>query len=387
MAQRTLVNLGLLIGTSLVLLPIAVVASILFFNNYLPDEVVTTPVYLQYGLVTLLLLRLCDSSRQQANNYLSSGLNPFGISTIPSSSLRTQQEYDVSVTLLMPRSPANMHRGNFMVALYLLDAGVVPPGGDQSQPHIPPEPYGHFDGKSILFSSRRPALMPYQDPLLSTASRVLFMAYHLLFADSQTCVLTVPMAERVELTKSTSLPASAYLEIQSGQSIETYHASITLTAQLRGLRWLMYHYRLPTFTAATFLFWTSEILFMTGAWLIWSGLLRSGSIAESKTRRDTEFSKSAVHAKREDGSGMDELSDAPRTFPTYGNQAPLRYEPEVKEEPQQNPRLEDIVPLGGEADDEEEDDARGSFRGDSGLGTSYSEGGSGGIRRRSSHNR
>ncbi|KAF6834407.1 seipin domain-containing protein [Colletotrichum musicola] len=287
----------------------------------------------------------------------------------------------------MPRSPANMHRGNFMVALYLLDAGAMLPGGDPLQPHIPPEPYGHFDGKSILFSSRRPALMPYQDPLLSTASRVLFMIYHLIFADSQTCVLTVPMAERVELTKRTSLPASAYLEIQSGQSIETYHVSLTLTAQLKGLRWLMYHYRLTTLTAATFLFWTSEILFTALAWLVWSGLLRSDSNVDTQARRDTEFSRSAAQAKREDGSGMDELSDAPRTFPTYGNQAPLRYEPEIKEEPQQNPRLEDIVPLGGEADDEEEEDARGSYRGDSGIGTSYSEGGSGGIRRRSSQNR
>ncbi|GKT94144.1 seipin domain-containing protein [Colletotrichum tofieldiae] len=239
----------------------------------------------------------------------------------------------------MPRSPANTHRGNFMVALHLLDAGAISTGNDKFQPHIPPEPYSHFDGKSVLFSSRRPALIPYQDPLVSLASRIFFLAYHILFADSQTCVLTVPMAERVELAKGSSLPSSAYLEIQGGQSIETYHASVTLTAQLRGLRWLMFHYRLATLTSAVLLFWASEVLFMAVAWVVWSGLSGPGSgprIGAGKAWEQMS-SKAAGRAKREDGSGVDELSDAPRTFPTYGNQAPLRYDPEIKEEAQAGP--------------------------------------------------
>ncbi|CCF32398.1 hypothetical protein CH063_00796 [Colletotrichum higginsianum] len=289
----------------------------------------------------------------------------------------------------MPRSPANTHRGNFMIALYLLDAGALSTGDDNVQPHIPPEPYSHFDGKSVLFSSRRPALVPYQDPLVSLASRILFLAYYVLFMESQTCVLTVPMAERVELAKGSSLPASAYLEIQGGQSIETYYASITLTAQLQGLRWLMYHYRLATLTTAVLLFWASEVIFMAVAWLAWSGLSASGSDSRIGAARPAEqmTSMSPGRVKKEDGSGVDELSDAPRTFPTYGNQAPLRYEPEIKEEAQTGPRMEDLAPLGGEADDEEEDDGRGSYRADSGIGTSYSDGGSSSIRRRSSQHR
>ncbi|KAL0934204.1 cell division control protein [Colletotrichum truncatum] len=362
-AQRTLVNLSLLMGTSLILLPFAAIASVLFFRNYLPDHVVTVPVHLQYG----------------------SGVNPFGIATVPTSKLRTQQEYDVSVTLSMPRSPANSNRGNFMVALYFLDAGLPSTDSSFVQPHTLPEPYGHFDDKTVLFSSRRPTLVPYQDPLISMASRILFLLYHILVSNSQTCVLTIPMAERAELSKGSVLPSSAYLEIQGGQTIETYHASITLTARLRGLRWLMYRYRLSTLTLAILLFWGFEVLFMGGAWLIWSGL--SGSGWGSNGIPGGESSKLTARVKREDASGVDELSDAPRTFPTYGNQAPLRYEPDVKEEMQASSRMEDLVPLGGEADDEEEDDGRGSFKGDSGIGTSYSEGGSSSVRRRSSHNR
>ncbi|OHE94543.1 hypothetical protein CORC01_10176 [Colletotrichum orchidophilum] len=363
-AQRTLVNASLLVGASLFLLPFAAIASVLFFRDYLPEQVVTTPVHLQYG----------------------SGPNPFGTAAIPTSALRTQQEYDVSVTLSMPRSPANTQRGNFMIALHLLDVGALSTGDDKIQPHIAPEPYAHFDGKRVLLSSRRPALVPYQDPLVSTASRILFLAYHVLFVDSETCILTVPMAERVELAKGSSLPASAYLEIQSGQEIETYYASITLTAQLRGLRWLMYNYRVTTLTAAVLLFWASEILFMAVAWLAWAGLSGSSPRSGKNDGRAVEqsYSKSKGQVKREDGSGIDELSDAPRTFPTYGNQAPLRYEPEVKVEQHAGPRVEDLLPLGGEADDEEEDDGRG-FRGDSGIGTSYSDGGFSSVRRRSLH--
>ncbi|KAF4781369.1 hypothetical protein HER10_EVM0010839 [Colletotrichum scovillei] len=363
-AQRTIVNASLLVGTSLFLLPFAAIASILFFRDYLPEQVVTTPVHLQYG----------------------SGANPFGTATIPTSALRTQQEYDVSVTLSMPRSPANTQRGNFMIAIHLLDVGALSTGSDKIQPHIAPEPYAHFDGKTVLLSSRRPALVPYHDPMVSIASRILFLAYHVLFSDSETCVLTVPMAERVELAKGSSLPASAYLELQGGQDIETYSASITLTAQLRGLRWLMYNYRVMTLTAAVLLFWASEIVFMAVAWLAWSGLSGSSQGSGIGNGRTVEksYNKSMGQVKREEGSGIDELSDAPRTFPTYGNQAPLRYEPEVKDEQHAGPRVEDLLPLGGEADDEEEDDGRG-FRGDSGIGTSYSEGGSSSVRRRSSH--
>ncbi|TDZ24735.1 Seipin-like protein [Colletotrichum orbiculare MAFF 240422] len=360
-AQRTLVNLSLLTLTSFLLLIPALLASTLFFQNYLPDQVLTTPVHLQYG----------------------TGANPFGTAILPSSGLRTQQQYDISVTLSLPRSPANTQRGNFMVALYLLDAGASSEYDAQALPHAAQESYPHAVDRHVLFSSRRPVLVPYQDPLVSLASRLFFLAYHMLFPDSQTCLLTVSMAEHIELGKGTSLPATALLEIQSGQSIETYHTTITLRARLRGLRWFMYHYGILAKTAATLLFWTSECLFMAAAWVVWSLLMGSRSNAGIKAG----LSKDVEAIRKEDGSGLDELSDAPRTFPSYGKQAPLRFEPDVKEEASPISRMDDLTPLGGEADDEEEDEGRGGFRGDSGIGTSFSEGGSGIVRRRSSHGR
>ena len=289
--------------------------------------------------------------------------------------IKDRQDYDVSVTLLMPRSPANVNRGNFMVSLFFLDSSGI--SQDQGAPYLPPEPYGHFDGKTVLFSSRRPALVPYQDPFVSSASKLLFLFYHMLFPSTQTCTLTIPMAEAVQFRRASLLPASLYIEVQAGQTIEVSRAEVTLTARLRGLRWLMYNYRLFTFAALCTLFWTCEFAFLCLAWLVWSG--GSGAAAESR-------------AKSEPPAGSrtrEELPDVPATFPTYGRQPPLKYEPRVKDE-QKERLLEDVPPPGAEADDEDDDghESRSSWKGDSGIGTSYSEGGgTTQLRRRTSQHR
>ena len=95
----------------------------------------------------------------------------------------------------------------------------------------------------------------------------------------------------------------------------------------------------------------------------------------------------AIKAEGEEETDEPDLSDTPRTFPTYGRQAPLRYVPKVKEEESEGFIMDEtaIQPLTAEADDEDEELE--TFRGgrDSGVGTSFSEGGerSGLARRRS----
>lgn len=46
--QRTAVNLTLLVTGSLCLLGLALLATGLFYENYLPDQVIETPLFLQY---------------------------------------------------------------------------------------------------------------------------------------------------------------------------------------------------------------------------------------------------------------------------------------------------------------------------------------------------
>ncbi|RAL63781.1 hypothetical protein DID88_003426 [Monilinia fructigena] len=82
------------------------------------------------------------------------------------------------------------------------------------------------------------------------------------------------------------------------------------------------------------------------------------------------------------------FEDTPRTFPTVRRQMPLVYPPVgiKKEEDEEERILEEtvILPLGGDADDEDEE-GEGSWqagrRSDSGLGTSFSEAGIGSLGR------
>lgn len=295
--------------------------------------------------------------------------------------IKTQQEYDISVTLAMPRSPPNVERGNFMVTLYLL--GSEANGKLEADALIFANSHAHFGSQKVLFNSRRPALVPFVDPIVSVANRLLFLLYHMFVPSSQTCRMTVALAERLAFPKGSVLPASAYVEVEAGQDIQIYNASLTLTAQLRGLRWLMFHYRLTTYLSFTFLFWVCEVFFMGLAWAVWGAVTGPKEIGKGRRRAGGE---------QDDDGELGDFSDHPHTFPTYGKQPPLKHEPEVKEEDdEERSRLISDIPVGGaEADDEEEfdeyDEGGRKRAYDSGLGTSYSEEGSASVRRRASRN-
>ncbi|KAM6479189.1 hypothetical protein HDV62DRAFT_382404 [Trichoderma sp. SZMC 28011] len=357
--QRAVVNVVLLVSGAVTLLCLAAVASVLFFQNFVPDQFVTTPIHLQYGLSS----------------------NPYGVAALTVPMLKSQQDYDISVTLSMPRSLPNVERGNFMISLYLLDSRY------SDTLDVSARKFANdrldFEQSNVLFRSRRPALIPYVDPVVSLGSRILFLLYHLIVPSSQTCVLNVPVAERVTFPTDSAIPSTAYVEVEAGQGIQIYSASLTMTAQLSGLRWLMFHYRLLTFITFTMLFWVCELGFMVVAWAILSSLLgTSSSSTELKSHRNQRRSTTGGMA---DSDGYDENdegddgSDYPQQFPTYGKQPPLKHEPDVKDEEEHKQPLHEIPIAGEEADDEEEE---GEPR-DSGIGTSYSGEGSSSVRKRS----
>lgn len=108
-----------------------------------------------------------------------------------------------------------------------------------------------------------------------------------------------------------------------------------------------------------------------------------GEREKERVGKGQEIEKSEDAIKEEATDDEPDLSDTPRTFPTVRGQMPLIYPPVgiKKEEDEEDKILEEavILPLGGDADDED-DDGEGSWqagrRSDSGLGTSFSEGGS-----------
>jgi hypothetical protein len=97
--------------------------------------------------------------------------------------------------------------------------------------------------------------------------------------------------------------------------------------------------------------------------------------------------KTEVTDDDEDEEQLDS-SDRPHTFPSYGRHPPLKHEPQVKREMEPGRAMADIPVAGAEADDEDEEASEDEQRRrDSGLGTSYSEEGSGSVRRRTSRSR
>ena len=298
--------------------------------------------------------------------------------------MKAAQEYDISVTLSLPRSPPNLERGNFMITLYLLDNEISPDlVVDASKFAFSSESAAErsWDAtnflRMVLFHARRPALIPYVDPVISLASRVLFVFWHMLWPEkAQTCTLTVPLAERVgaEFTKA---PRAAYVEVEGGQTIQIYVLSLTLTAQLSGLRYVMFHYRLLTYSVFTFLFWVSEVFFMGGAYFVFSSSSTTSSHHQKQIDSDR---RRAITEGEKDQKPENVSSDHPHTFPTYGKQPPLKHEPqgavksERDEEEEKERLMAELPAAGAEADDEddyyEEEDPENR---DSGIGTSYSE--------------
>jgi hypothetical protein len=388
--QRAVVNIVLLVSGAVTLLCLAAVASVLFFQNFVPDQFVTTPVHLQYGCVEESDCVLRCLTAPIANNFGDSSLSshPYGVAALAAPMLKSQQDYDISVTLSMPRSPPNVERGNFMISLYLLDAKDSDALATNARRFA--NDHSDFEQSNVLFSSRRPALLPYIDPVVSLASRILFLLYHLIVPAAQTCVLKVPVAERVAFPSDSAIPSWAYVEVEAGQGIQIYSASLTMTAQLSGLRWLMFHYRLLTFITFTMLFWVCELAFMSVAWAVLSSLLgaSSGNMelkGHKGQRRATTKGFSDFDDSGEDYEG-DDGSDYPQQFPTYGNQPALKHEPDVKDEEEHKQPLHEI-PVAGEEADDEDDDGGGRSALDSGIGTSYSGEASGSVRKRPSRSR
>lgn len=331
-------------------------------------------------------------------------LNPYGLASLVGANFKDYQDYDISVKLNLPNSPANLARGNFMLALYLLDEAEAPAARVTMAmigSHLPlmsaPAPQSILADKNIIFMSTRPAIIPYTDPLVSLAKRLLLLAYHVFVPASETTRLVVPMVERLEFRPGKMMPTALVLDVQAGQSLQVYDVLVTFTAQLGGLRWFMHTWWITSFVLFTSLFWLSEVFFLAATAvatkLLWGAVFGGGSRGEAPPGLIKEEQGRDPRIKQEGRGQGKTLDDVPMTFPTSSQQPPLRYEPEpghasavdegaLPQQPQAD--------VGGEADVEDEafgdeyreEDPQGR---DSGIGTSFSErDGGGSVRRRTS---
>lgn len=236
-------------------------------------------------------------------------------------------------------------------------------------------PFTLLKKQDILHLFRRSAIIPYTSLLISLSSRVLTLPFYLLGLRSEIETLTIKIGEGVTFSRGwRNIPNQGILEIQTGQDIQIYEAVILFKARFSGVRWFMYNYRITSFVILTGLFWALTIIFATITWIVLSIYYASNQSSSEKeiTLNDTDD----IDEKNEEVLTDEDpdLSDTPRTFPTYGTQPPLRFPSRTtdKKESTDNPKNEPDVKA------EDEDSYIGSHtkvHGDSGLGTSLSESG------------
>lgn len=160
---------------------------------------------------------------------------PWGISTL-GSDLVSLQQYDVSVSLKLPRTAANLAMGNFMLDLVL---------------ESPPQTsiIGTNSSTSLIAHSRRPGILTYTSPLVDTANTLSRMPLYLLGWQREAETVEVPMFESLEFSRGwRNVPASLRLEIQSRELMQVYSVEVNFRAKFTGLRFVT----TPLHSSATF---------------------------------------------------------------------------------------------------------------------------------------
>jgi len=274
-----------------------------------------------------------------------------------------------------------------MLSLTLLASSYSPPSPTTIPPSILQPSYSSTILPSdIVFVSRRPALLTYTSRLISLSERFATLPLYVLGFRRESEMLHIPMAEFARFQKGNkNIPAYLLLEMQTGQEVQVYDVRVHFTARFEGLRWMMYSHRIMSFIFFVGAFWFAEIIWAGLGWVAMRSFFTSPPDINGTDVQGEETDAGTAAIKKEEETDDPDLSDTPRTFPTYGRQAPLRYVPKVKDEDSEEYVLDEttIQPLAAEADDESEDFGGKSGR-DSGIGTSFSESGGRGLARRRS---
>ncbi|KAL8823838.1 MAG: hypothetical protein Q9191_005506 [Dirinaria sp. TL-2023a] len=359
-AQRAYLGTLLFTTTSIFLLCISSVAYALFYYNYIPQIGVERVIHLQFG----------DG-------------HPHGSADL-SSTLTSLQAYDVSLFLHLPRTPSNLAAGNFMLDVSLL-APTKSSSSSTTSPLVStsttPNP------STTVAHSRRPAILTYVSPLVSTASTLSGIPFYVLGWKRESEVLEVPIFEGVSFAKGWSnIPRYAHVSVEADEKMQFYDVGLRFVARFRGLRWVIYHHWIVSYVGFTMAFWTSSMVSCAVAWVgisrFWAAGVKDEEDDDDAKKKKVEVKKEAEEEGELDPTSMEDLSDTSRTFPTLGRQMPLHFSGRrdwVKQEDEEKMRQETVVastsiqPLGAEADDEgDEEEAIASWR-DSGIGTSLED--------------
>ncbi|KFY46849.1 hypothetical protein V494_00305 [Pseudogymnoascus sp. VKM F-4513 (FW-928)] len=352
--------------TSTTLFGLAIVAYVLFYANYIPKIGIEREVHLQYG---------DDTS------------NPYGLVSLDNS-VMPQQAYDVLVEIDLPTSPANNDLGNFMVDMVMLSSEYKDSSRPGTSTSRPSDLHSWIPAGSILFSSRRPAILTFRSDVVSLGKQLAGLPLYILGWSRESEKLLVPMAEGIVFEKGyKNAPRKVYLDIQCRhqQALQVYNMRLLLRARFSGLRWLMYNHRILSFMVFTTAFWAAEVFFALVAWILLQSTFNATEDQNSPVEQKFQGGSSKVKTEPLDDDVLDtddsDVQDWSRRYTAYDRPAPVQHEPLIKKEDDEKNPLSSEAPAylkTEEADDESEDptytrDIFKEGRSASGVGTSLSE--------------
>ncbi|OJJ51484.1 hypothetical protein ASPZODRAFT_12305 [Penicilliopsis zonata CBS 506.65] len=272
-ALRAYLGTLLIVSASIILLGIATVAYWIFYFRFIPQISLERPVYLQFG----------DG-------------HPRG-TVVLDDVLVSQQVYDISVQLEMPRTPGNLAAGNFMLNLQLTTEGNIDP---------------HEDIEFI--TAQRPAILTYASPLVDTARQLVQMPLYLLGWRREAETLLVPMLQAEFVRGRRNRPGRVHLELQSKRHMQIYSATVIFKARFSGLRRIMYNWRITAFVTFTTVFWSTSMVSASIAWLVLASFA-GGKGNKTPTKLKNEAIKKEEEPEESDVSIKEESDEETEQFP------------------------------------------------------------------------
>lgn len=191
--------------------------------------------------------------------------------------------------------------------------------------------------------SRRAAILTYASPLIDVSSKVSFMPLYILGWKREAEQLLVRMMEGVEFSRGAhNIPETLRLELHSHETMQVYSAKVTFRTRFTGLRyvllcvslgiyltshrWIMYHWRIPSFFVFSFMFWSVSMFSLSISWVLVAGFFNSEvPVDEIKAEDESEseptikeeeepsekfgmleFESSTEHSEKESGANSDD---------------------------------------------------------------------------------
>lgn len=147
----------------------------------------------------------------------------------------------------------------------------------------------------VVAHARRPGIMTYRTPLLSTIDTILKSPLLLFGFARQEEALRIKLLERTTFDSSAR---HAIIQIEAPHKLDVYEARVEFLAHLTGIRWLMHRYRFTMFFVAPLVFWGVECIAMALVWWAVYSYCASSALPPQRDDEDGEVEEM-------DGTGDD----------------------------------------------------------------------------------